>query len=177
MGVPSISHRMPLLNFLPTLPGHIPLPSAQELEAFHPEFSSHPLPELSSYSSERPVMSLAWLKNVFSRTKDAVSEKTPDGYSYSRERASSDLESMLSTDASTLLEDNIPEKKSAAIGARVISDAIIGLSDGLTVPFALTAGLSALGDTKVVIYGGVAELIAGAISMGLGGYLGAKSEE
>lgn len=63
------------------------------------------------------------------------------------------------------------------IDGRVISDAIIGLSDGLTVPFALTAGLSALGHTKVVVYGGLAELIAGAISMGLGGYLGAKSEE
>lgn len=62
------------------------------------------------------------------------------------------------------------------VDARVISDATIGLSDGLTVPFALTAGLSALGDTRVVIYGGLAELIAGAISMGLGGYLGAKSE-
>ncbi|CAI4219439.1 unnamed protein product [Parascedosporium putredinis] len=49
-------------------------------------------------------------------------------------------------------------------------------ANGLTVPFALTAGLSALGDTRVVIYGGFAELIAGAISMGLGGYLGAKSE-
>jgi len=64
----------------------------------------------------------------------------------------------------------------ARINPRVISDATIGLSDGLTVPFALTAGLSALGDTNVVIYGGFAELIAGGISMGLGGYLGAKSE-
>ncbi|KAK8177206.1 putative vacuolar iron transporter Ccc1, partial [Phyllosticta citrichinensis] len=62
------------------------------------------------------------------------------------------------------------------VDARVLSDAIIGLSDGLTVPFALTAGLSALGKTDVVIYGGLAELTAGAISMGLGGYLGAKSE-
>lgn len=60
--------------------------------------------------------------------------------------------------------------------ARLISDATIGLSDGLTVPFALTAGLSALGETKVVVFGGLAELIAGAISMGLGGYLGAKAE-
>ncbi|MCJ1379846.1 hypothetical protein MMC17_002949 [Xylographa soralifera] len=59
---------------------------------------------------------------------------------------------------------------------RIISDAIIGLSDGLTVPFALSAGLSALGNTKVVIFGGLAELIAGAISMGLGGYLAARSE-
>lgn len=60
--------------------------------------------------------------------------------------------------------------------ARMISDAIIGLSDGLTVPFALTAGLSILGDTRVVVLGGLAELIAGALSMGLGGFIGAKSE-
>jgi vacuolar iron transporter family protein len=40
-----------------------------------------------------------------------------------------------------------------------------------------TAGLSTLRETKVVIYGGLAELIAGAISMSLGGYLAAKSEE
>lgn len=59
---------------------------------------------------------------------------------------------------------------------RVMSDMIIGLSDGLTVPFALTAGLSSLGDTKLVITGGLAELVSGAISMGLGGYLAAKSE-
>jgi vacuolar iron transporter family protein len=64
----------------------------------------------------------------------------------------------------------------ARINPRIISDATIGLSDGLTVPFALTAGLSALGQSKVVIYGGLAELVAGGISMGLGGYLGAKSE-
>lgn len=63
-----------------------------------------------------------------------------------------------------------------SIDPRVISDLIIGLSDGLTVPFALTAGLSSLGDSKLVITGGFAELISGAISMGLGGYLGAKSE-
>lgn len=62
------------------------------------------------------------------------------------------------------------------IDPRIISDATIGLSDGLTVPFALTAGLSALGTTQLVIYAGFAELVAGAISMGLGGYLGAKAE-
>lgn len=74
---------------------------------------------------------------------------------------------------------NEPKKQSTGriIDGRTVSDAIIGLSDGMTVPFALTAGLSALGDTKVVVFGGLAELIAGAISMGLGGYLGAKSEE
>ncbi|KAF8464900.1 VIT family-domain-containing protein [Kalaharituber pfeilii] len=59
---------------------------------------------------------------------------------------------------------------------RVVSDAIIGLSDGLTVPFALTAGLSTFNDTRVVVYGGLAELIAGSISMGLGGWLAARGE-
>ena len=66
--------------------------------------------------------------------------------------------------------------RSFRLDARIVSDAILGLSDGLTVPFALTAGLTVLGDTRVVILGGLAELIAGAISMGLGGYVGAKSE-
>lgn len=85
---------------------------------------------------------------------------------------STDLESQ-STDSKN---EKANAKKGWRVDARVISDATIGLSDGLTVPFALTAGLSALGNTKVVVYGGFAELIAGAISMGLGGYLGAKSE-
>lgn len=62
------------------------------------------------------------------------------------------------------------------IDARVLSDIILGLSDGLIVPFALTAGLSSLGQSKIVITGGLAELISGAMSMGLGGYLAAKSE-
>ena len=61
--------------------------------------------------------------------------------------------------------------------ARTLSDAILGLSDGLTVPFALTAGLATVGTTKIVILGGLAELIAGAISMGVGGFVGAKSEK
>ncbi|KAK2855522.1 hypothetical protein FQN49_005111 [Arthroderma sp. PD_2] len=64
----------------------------------------------------------------------------------------------------------------ARVNPKIVSDAILGLSDGLTVPFALSAGLSALGDTKVVVVGGLAELVAGAISMGLGGYVGARSE-
>ncbi|KAL9579971.1 MAG: hypothetical protein Q9212_004772 [Teloschistes hypoglaucus] len=59
---------------------------------------------------------------------------------------------------------------------RMISDAIIGLADGMTVPFALTAGLSTLGNTHIVVLGGVAELVAGMISMGVGGALGAKAE-
>lgn len=53
---------------------------------------------------------------------------------------------------------------------------VIGLSDGLTVPFALTAGLSSLGESKLVVLGGIAELIAGAISMGIGGFLASQAE-
>jgi len=58
----------------------------------------------------------------------------------------------------------------------VVRDIVIGLSDGLTVPFALTAGLSSLGESKLVVLGGIAELIAGAISMGIGGFLASQAE-
>lgn len=59
---------------------------------------------------------------------------------------------------------------------RFLSDFTLGFSDGLTVPFALTAGLSSLGSTKTVVYAGLAELVAGSISMGIGGYLSAVDE-
>lgn len=162
-------------KLLPSLSTRLSLPSAAELEASNFEFQG-PFPEYN-VALDRPEMSLTWLKSAFSRSSSSM-EKTAlaQDESYAETRRSADLESLVSTDASTLLEEDRPVNRSAA-KARIISDAIIGLSDGLTVPFALTAGLSALGDTRVVIFGGVAELIAGAISMGLGGYLGAKSEE
>lgn len=62
------------------------------------------------------------------------------------------------------------------ISPEVVRDVIVGLSDGLTVPFALTAGLSGLGSSRLVVTGGLAELCAGAISMGLGGYLASQAE-
>ena len=62
-------------------------------------------------------------------------------------------------------------------GSEVIRDIVIGMSDGLTVPFALAAGLSGIASsTAIVITGGLAEIAAGAISMGLGGYLAARSD-
>ncbi|KAJ3076028.1 hypothetical protein HDU98_005977 [Podochytrium sp. JEL0797] len=61
-------------------------------------------------------------------------------------------------------------------GAEIVRDIVVGLSDGLTVPFALTAGLASLGDSRFVVLAGMAEIVAGAISMGLGGYLAGKSE-
>ncbi|KAM0799763.1 VIT family-domain-containing protein [Usnea florida] len=57
-----------------------------------------------------------------------------------------------------------------------IKDAVIGVSDGIVVPFAVAAGLTDYGNAKVVVSGGLAELFAGAISMGLGGLLGSKSD-
>jgi len=62
------------------------------------------------------------------------------------------------------------------INPDIVRDVVIGLSDGLTVPFALTAGLSSLGESRVVVLGGIAELIAGAISMGIGGFLASQAE-
>lgn len=55
-------------------------------------------------------------------------------------------------------------------------DFILGFADGLTVPFALTAGLSSLNSSHLVILAGLAELASGAISMGLGAYLAAVTE-
>src|ERR1700722_8874071 len=59
----------------------------------------------------------------------------------------------------------------------LVKDIIIGMSDGLTVPFALTAGLSGvLNTTHLIIVSGLSEIAAGCISMGLGGYLAGESE-
>src|SRR5450631_2740827 len=58
-----------------------------------------------------------------------------------------------------------------------VRDVIIGMSDGLTVPFALAAGLSAaVTSTGIVVTAGLAEVAAGAIAMGLGGFLAARTD-
>ena len=62
-------------------------------------------------------------------------------------------------------------------GSATVRDVVIGMSDGLTVPFALAAGLSgAVDNSFVVLVAGVAEMAAGSMAMGLGGYLAARSE-
>ena len=59
-----------------------------------------------------------------------------------------------------------------------IRDVVIGMSDGLTVPFALAAGLSgAVDSTGIIVIAGIAEIAAGSIAMGLGGYLAGKTEQ
>jgi VIT1/CCC1 family predicted Fe2+/Mn2+ transporter len=58
-----------------------------------------------------------------------------------------------------------------------VRDIVIGMSDGLTVPFALAAGLTgAISATGLIVTAGLAEIAAGSIAMGLGGYLAARSE-
>src|SRR3984885_4330745 len=59
----------------------------------------------------------------------------------------------------------------------MLRDVVIGMSDGLTVPFALAAGLSgAVQSTRLIVVGGLAEIAAGSIAMGLGGYLAARGD-
>ena len=59
----------------------------------------------------------------------------------------------------------------------VVRDVVIGMADGLTVPFALAAGLSgAINQTGIIVTAGLAEIAAGSIAMGLGGYMAAKSD-
>ena len=62
--------------------------------------------------------------------------------------------------------------------SELVTDIVIGMSDGLTVPFALAAGLSgAVHDCHIIIIAGIAEIAAGSIAMGLGGYLAGKTEQ
>jgi VIT1/CCC1 family predicted Fe2+/Mn2+ transporter len=58
-----------------------------------------------------------------------------------------------------------------------VRDIVIGMADGLTVPFALAAGLSgAVNSTRIIVTAGLAEIAAGSIAMGLGGYLAARGD-
>src|SRR4029453_14139206 len=60
----------------------------------------------------------------------------------------------------------------------MLRDIVIGMSDGLTVPFALAAGLSgAVNSSRIIVFAGIAEICAGSIAMGLGGYLAGKTEQ
>jgi VIT1/CCC1 family predicted Fe2+/Mn2+ transporter len=71
-----------------------------------------------------------------------------------------------------------PHKEEHLRSSDFITDIVIGMSDGLTVPFALAAGLSgAVQSNTVVITAGIAEIVAGSIAMGLGGYLAGKTEQ
>jgi vacuolar iron transporter family protein len=70
-----------------------------------------------------------------------------------------------------------PHAERHFLGSETLRDVVIGMSDGLTVPFALAAGLSgAVSSAGVVVTAGLAEIAAGSLAMGLGGYLAARSD-
>jgi VIT1/CCC1 family predicted Fe2+/Mn2+ transporter len=76
----------------------------------------------------------------------------------------------------TYLHHNHQEKHLKS--SELLTDIVIGMSDGLTVPFALAAGLSgAVSNTSLIVVAGIAEIAAGSIAMGLGGYLAGKTEQ
>lgn len=64
------------------------------------------------------------------------------------------------------------------LNSETVRDVVIGMADGLTVPFALAAGITAaIASTRIVVTAGLAEIVAGATAMGLGGYLAARSDQ
>jgi VIT1/CCC1 family predicted Fe2+/Mn2+ transporter len=70
-----------------------------------------------------------------------------------------------------------PHHETHFTAGETVRDLVIGMADGLTVPFALAAGLTgAIAASKIVLTAGLAEIAAGAIAMGLGGYLAARSD-
>ena len=72
----------------------------------------------------------------------------------------------------------VPHIERHFTGNEMVRDIVIGMSDGLTVPFALAAGISGVvgAATKIVVTAGLAEIAAGSIAMGLGGYLAARTD-
>lgn len=78
----------------------------------------------------------------------------------------------------THLHHDLPHNEEHLKSSDMLRDIVIGMSDGLTVPFALAAGLSgAVSSTNIIIIAGIAEVAAGSIAMGLGGYLAGKTEQ
>lgn len=77
-----------------------------------------------------------------------------------------------------LHHDSTPHNEEHLKSSEALRDIVIGMSDGLTVPFALAAGLSgAVDSTSIIVIAGIAEVAAGSIAMGLGGYLAGKTEQ
>jgi VIT1/CCC1 family predicted Fe2+/Mn2+ transporter len=78
----------------------------------------------------------------------------------------------------THLHHNTPHNEQHLKSSAALTDIVIGMSDGLTVPFALAAGLSgAIDKSSIIVIAGIAEICAGSIAMGLGGYLSGKTEQ
>lgn len=75
------------------------------------------------------------------------------------------------------MQDQYHHEEEHLQSSEFLRDVVIGMSDGLTVPFALAAGLTGVvSDSSIIVVAGIAEIVAGSIAMGLGGYLAGKTE-
>lgn len=75
------------------------------------------------------------------------------------------------------MQEKLQHKENHLESSDFLTDVVIGMSDGLTVPFALAAGLTgAVSNSSIIVIAGIAEIVAGSIAMGLGGYLAGKTE-
>ena len=87
---------------------------------------------------------------------------------------------ILSSDINYSMDTHLhhDHKETHLKSSQALSDIVIGMSDGLTVPFALAAGLSGvITSSGIIVIAGIAEICAGSIAMGLGGYLAGKTEQ
>src|SRR5436190_12388002 len=76
------------------------------------------------------------------------------------------------------MDTHLHDEEKHLKSSNTLTDIVIGMSDGLTVPFALAAGLSGVvNSTHIIVIAGIAEIAAGSIAMGLGGYLAGKTEQ
>lgn len=117
------------------------------------------------------------IKNIFSARRDSLEPLlTPNGRPISEADRRLMKHHPLQHDEESAYSSHTQHSEKHFESPRIISDCIIGFSDGLCVPFALVSGLASLDSSKIVVLAGFAELISGAISMGLGGYLASKSE-
>ena len=72
---------------------------------------------------------------------------------------------------------SLPHDEHHSTASATVRDVVLGMADGLTVPFALAAGVAgAVADSRIVVTACIAEISAGAIAMGLGGYLAARGD-
>lgn len=147
-----------------------------------------PLPGMSSSSSIRgagdicklPLYSLITDSNS-SLDESSSSTLSPTRHINLHPSRNQDMRPHATTSPTTPCFNALPKPLSPSwlrmpTKARFLADFTLGFADGLTVPFALTAGLSSLGRTDTVVYAGVAEICAGSISMGIGGYLSARGD-
>ena len=160
------------LLFLP-LPRcrNVSLAASDPIQTTYSNMLLHRLKALFSFKDATPHYSLLPTTSTntnernSSSSSSSSSPRTQHSFDSISEPQEAEQEKQFPQSSYPSTNSNTTQARGFKINPRTISDATIGLSDGLTVPFALTAGLSALGDTKLVIYAGLAELIAGGISI------------